>query len=216
MTEVELLDTFRRNLLPNIQDRLVQINSLRDLQTRVQQVEELTQNQSEVQHIWRSVPRVHKITAYPHASLDQNLVSNYSYPSVNLPHSVSEISYPSFNSYATPADSFAHTDQQCVPDDQRNFMCAMVASNVDRNQYTLCWNCRDMGHTLMDCTAQRNVFCYGCGKANVVNPQCPKCSLRFIQGNGRRNVRPMVQIQAGLRPDSQTFHLNSQQPPRPN
>lgn len=40
----------------------------------------------------------------------------------------------------------------------------------------LCWNCNATGHRYQDCTAERRVFCYGCGKPDTYKPSCMKCN----------------------------------------
>lgn len=44
----------------------------------------------------------------------------------------------------------------------------------------ICWNCDGTGHVYKDCTDERRIFCYGCGKKNVYRPNCSKCCK---QGN---------------------------------
>lgn len=38
-----------------------------------------------------------------------------------------------------------------------------------------CWNCQGKGHRYHDCSAERRVFCYGCGKPDTYRPSCNKC-----------------------------------------
>lgn len=58
-------------------------------------------------------------------------------------------------------------------------------ANNNRGEYKICWNCKDMGHTFMDCmTPVNRVFCFGCGADNTYKPQCPKCTA----GNEKRDV----------------------------
>lgn len=50
-----------------------------------------------------------------------------------------------------------------------------------------CWNCGQMGHSFIDCPSpNRRVFCFKCGRDNVVTPKCPKC-----QGNRQVNQSQM-------------------------
>lgn len=49
----------------------------------------------------------------------------------------------------------------------------------------VCWNCQNPGHGYRDCnSAQRNLFCFKCGKQNTVTPRCSNCRT----GNGRTNM----------------------------
>lgn len=49
----------------------------------------------------------------------------------------------------------------------------------------VCWNCKVPGHTFMDCpSTERSVFCYRCGRPNVITPNCPHCQGNLKQGVG--------------------------------
>lgn len=45
-----------------------------------------------------------------------------------------------------------------------------------------CWNCQQTGHSFVDCSLPRRLFCWRCGRDNVATRHCPKC-----QGNLARN-----------------------------
>lgn len=194
MGEVELMETLRRNLLPHIQDRLlfVPIHSIYELQARVHQVEEHSQRQLEVQHLRRPTHRIHEITANP--PLD-NFTPNYtpiSFPNLSYPPPPwcgADVRSNPFAAQIIPPESKLQWEEN-----QAN-LCALGAVE-DRNQFVVCWNCDEMGHTFIDCEAPRIIFCYGCGMKNFVRPQCPKCSFRAVQGNGRGSVRPTATSQA--------------------
>lgn len=84
-------------------------------------------------------------------------------PSSRMQRNVNEI-------YRPPEDYFVDN----LP--QENEEVAAVDSFI-------CWNCGETGHTFMDCESeQRNIFCYRCGKPDVISP---KCSCR--QGNLRKS-----------------------------
>lgn len=52
----------------------------------------------------------------------------------------------------------------------------IAAINMQRKQPVICWNCKQPGHVFMDCTAvERALFCYKCGRPNVITPRCPNC-----------------------------------------
>lgn len=39
-----------------------------------------------------------------------------------------------------------------------------------------CFNCRQPGHLWRDCRSRvRNIFCYKCGKADTLSPECENC-----------------------------------------
>lgn len=80
--------------------------------------------------------------------------------------------------------------------------------HVDAAEFIVCWNCKEMGHPFMDCTAPRTVFCYGCGTAEVYKPQCAKCNH---QGNAQRNIPVPGQryiLPANRRPDQNPPNRN--------
>lgn len=200
MSEQELLETLRRNMLPHIQDRLLflPIYTVCDLQGRVLQVEELAQRQLEVQHLRRLVPRIHEIQTLPH------LVDDYPIHSQNF--SVPPPSFGVTHNWSNPfAEQMNLPDQFIQSQDIGGTICA-IGAGEDQNQYLACWNCDELGHTYMDCTARRIIFCYGCGTKNVVRPQCIKCSLRDLQGNGRGSVRQNGNLQSQQRSCGQPLH----------
>lgn len=44
-----------------------------------------------------------------------------------------------------------------------------------------CFNCREAGHGLNDCSKPiKRIFCFGCGKENVLKPNCVKCLNRSL------------------------------------
>lgn len=55
----------------------------------------------------------------------------------------------------------------------------------DTSKYR-CYNCEMIGHSYIECTKERRIFCYRCGKVGYVTPNCPKC-----QSSG--NVRTTTQ-----------------------
>lgn len=48
-----------------------------------------------------------------------------------------------------------------------------------------CWNCGKEGHSYKDCSEEKRVFCYGCGRKDTYRPSCPNCSL---QENSKTDV----------------------------
>ena len=53
-----------------------------------------------------------------------------------------------------------------------------TAISVDEvGQNLTCWNCKKTGHGFQDCPEeQRRLFCFRCGRPEVVTPKCPTCS----------------------------------------
>lgn len=75
---------------------------------------------------------------------------------------------------------------------------ALQPTGPVRNDLTICWNCKDIGHAHAQCpVVQTRLFCYRCGTEGVVSKDCKQCAL-----NGGRNVMPA--------------QFRSQQPQRPN
>lgn len=73
----------------------------------------------------------------------------------------------------------------------------------NRNEYMVCWNCDDIGHSFGDCTSpDRKVFCYGCGTKNAYKPSCIQCNPGnakpggIVQGQSRSTPNPFNLIRA--------------------
>lgn len=192
MSEVELLDTLRRNMLSHLQDRLlfVPINSILGLQQRVRQIEELVQRQAEVQTARRPIGRIHELSvpvstfAAEHEDLTRQTEFSSGAGSDNNIEVLRNIELTPFNQLPPGFDAEEHSVQTFGDIGWIN------AIGNTANKEFCCWNCDASGHTYMDCPSRdRKIFCYGCGEKNVVRPHCPKCSIRLLQGNASRNVR---------------------------
>lgn len=209
MAAADLLDVVRRNMAPAYQDRLLfrPVDTLHELQELCQRVEEMWRSQNEVHQSRRPQPRVSEISA-----IDGRLGSSWMSHWPNQPPSSPWWPADAIHSSQPPPEaSFPpygfQSHQSCTPqqpnyfatdpsvanaaaaDEQYDWVCAMDATSK-RGEYSVCWNCDDLGHTFMDCTVARKVFCFGCGAKNVFRPRCPKCSVARVQGNGMRNGRP--------------------------
>lgn len=71
--------------------------------------------------------------------------------------------------------------------------------SINRNEYMVCWNCDDLGHSFTDCSSpDRKVFCYGCGTKNAYKPSCVKCNPGnmkpggIVQGQSRSTPNPFA------------------------
>lgn len=70
---------------------------------------------------------------------------------------------------------------------------------VDPNSKThlICWNCKDIGHSFFDCHHDlKHKFCFGCGKENVLKPNCYNCQKRKSE-----NLKPNVMYSRDARSD---------------
>lgn len=168
MTEQELVDILKRNMLPEHQYKLVfeQPPSVCVLQQRVLLLEGLAQqlrarnpSQSGVQHLGRIASFV------PTTKVELQTPSVAAISAVPL----------------EPSNPFACTSEQ-----EQFFVSAL---DKRRGQFEICWNCDEIGHSYMDCTAPRIVFCFGCGAKNTYRRNCARCSLSHPSGNDRRNGR---------------------------
>lgn len=72
-----------------------------------------------------------------------------------------------------------------------------LQSGMTRNDLTICWNCKEIGHPFTLCKSPRqHLFCFSCGMSGVVKASCHKCS-----GNSRKDVamaaagRPSIEMQ---------------------
>lgn len=235
MSDAELLETLRRNMLPALQDQLLFLPTATvfELQRRCKQIEELWQRQSEVQQARRASLKVHEIVG---ASVPYRQQVPDSWPEFsNSPMASAPVqSEASVRSIAQLAETVSpgpaevarqianpfHTatypeqagEHESGVEDQRYWLCAVESVANKRSEYTVCWNCDDLGHTFLDCTVVRRIFCYGCGTKNVFRPQCPKCSIAKLQGNGRRNGRQTGAPNAEQSPSGQPFRMMDRMP----
>lgn len=105
-------------------------------------------------------------------------------------------------------------------------VCEMKTSFPSRNSFRrdkpkssnglVCWNCHIPGHTFKDCELDKQgCFCYGCGKANVLKPQCPNCTKDYkrqpletqIQNVSTRTKESVQMVDAASNVDPDFFRL---------
>ncbi|KAI8126620.1 hypothetical protein CVS40_3406 [Lucilia cuprina] len=64
---------------------------------------------------------------------------------------------------------------ECSPENYEE-LAALNVNPQPRNSLITCWNCRQQGHVFMECPSmERTLFCYKCGRPNVITPRCPNC-----------------------------------------
>ena len=60
------------------------------------------------------------------------------------------------------------------------------SEQANQQQNFQCWNCKERGHGFFNCQKpQQEIFCYRCGRQNVVLSQCPHCQ----RGNCQQNAQ---------------------------
>lgn len=65
----------------------------------------------------------------------------------------------------------ASYETQAAPIDAREM--AQVSKSAESAP---CWNCGQTGHKFRKCQKKRRIFCFKCGKADVISAKCPDCS----------------------------------------
>lgn len=90
----------------------------------------------------------------------------------------------------SPKEALHHMYYKSNPDDDDLILNEEVEAlgnlRNDTSKYR-CWNCETVGHSFIECTRERRIFCYRCGKVGVITPNCPnpKCHA----GNGRSTAQ---------------------------
>lgn len=91
-----------------------------------------------------------------------------------------------------------------------------IQTGMSRADQTVCWNCKDIGHSFMQCRVpQKQRFCYSCGMSNVVKADCPKCSGNVqrdgaMAGSSRPPQTPPIRIARHGQPESNPFKPTTQ------
>lgn len=80
------------------------------------------------------------------------------------------------------------TEEYQRPNETENNEVAAINLKNPNNQMAkaiiICWNCRQNGHVFMDCPSnERAIFCYKCGKPDVISPNCVNCRNRNFHRN---------------------------------
>lgn len=96
-------------------------------------------------------------------------------------------------------------EQYEYPEENYEELAAMRINNNNSQQRRnplICWNCKEEGHVFMDCPiTERTLFCYRCGKPDVISPKCPNCKGRYFQrgevtaGDHRSTENPPMNLQ---------------------
>lgn len=69
---------------------------------------------------------------------------------------------------------------------QNNFSNKNV--NASALSSSVCWNCDRPGHLYSRCFKKRMIFCFGCGKKNIVKSKCDVCMSKNVQEAGGKSL----------------------------
>lgn len=82
--------------------------------------------------------------------------------------------------YRKPASNYYTANQSVARIEANDVPSSYSADNISSSA-VLCWNCGKQGHRFKKCSIPRKIFCFKCGKGDVVASNCPNC-----QKNGKR------------------------------
>lgn len=191
-SEVELIEIMRENMNPALRNvtlnfRVISIEELRALCQRY----EILWSQSG--HDPRSINDGTGRKNIAELDVPFNTTPNYSY-SKNIPEELQP----------TVSSSY-----------EQNISFDSTLSAVSKG--LSCWNCKANSHTFFDCPQeQMQVFCFGCGQANVRRPNCLRCNKspenRQTNTLRSREVRSIPIITAPNPQKFQTVATNTEPP----
>lgn len=180
--EINQLRLIMRNLLPYYQQQLVlrQPCSISELKNLCRILED-TRIRSE---LFQGPPQCNASTLEPELAYISNtcLVKggyNHFNRHQNLGNKVNKVHTNEINIRSIPESLLSPNADNSVNssnlEDHTN-----VNPNVDALNLasTKCWNCNEMGHTYHNCKLKRDVFCFGCGKKNIIRPKCIVCKSK--------------------------------------
>lgn len=105
--------------------------------------------------------------------------------------------------------SYEHGQQwQYNEEDNQHQTIEALNYRDNRNDLTVCWNCRDLGHVFTQCNQpQTTIFCWSCGLSGVMRPQCPKCTGNAKKDATLGTARPSPAIPPQVMRRNQTSQL---------
>lgn len=78
-----------------------------------------------------------------------------------------------------PRPIFRQTDHAVDASSETELQQELLQEDFEIDAINLtCWYCKASGHRYQECTAERRVFCYGCGRADTYKPKCTYCSSK--------------------------------------
>lgn len=100
------------------------------------------------------------------------------------PAKVAEVEYSGYQQLRQVEPNHQYIEER-EQEQHLNQTVEEVHSVKPRNEYMICWNCKELGHLFTQCERQQlSVFCFSCGMSGIMRPQCPKCT-----GNGWKDAR---------------------------
>lgn len=179
LPEIQLMRTIRHNMSTELQDKTLHLrfNSIEELRSMCASYENLWAKHSHRSHtnnsnvsLPRRPPTIHEIST--NNSEINNLHEGVNQMSIGINE----------NEEASPISSVS----------------ALTRSNGNQNSkpislaYTMCHNCKDMGHYFKDCPKEvSKEFCFGCRPTEIRLPFCSDCS-KLIDLNKLPNVMASV------------------------
>jgi hypothetical protein len=161
VAEFVLLKLIIRNLLPYYQQQLSlrQPMSILELKTLCRMIED-TKIRSEK---FQSPPLCNANTLEPELAFKKPFLKYAQKTNISL--------LDSTNEHSNNGLQRNHSYQNNLVQDKLNSI----------NSKIRCYNCDEFGHTYQKCTKKKNIFCYTCGKKNVIKPKCSDCQSKNPQ-----------------------------------
>ena len=165
-----------RNLLPYYQQQLSlrQPVSILELKTLCRMIED-TKIRSEK---YQSPPLCNANTLEPELAFKKPFLKHFQKTNISLLDTSNEHSNNSQNNCLQPNFS----NQNSLLQDNLNSI----------NSKIKCYNCDEFGHAYQKCTQKKNIFCYTCGKKNVIKPKCPSCQLKNPQTTAQVSAESVI------------------------
>lgn len=192
--ETELLEIIRENMSPALQNVTVahRITSIEALRSLCLKFETLWTGGVKYSSTGDSLP-TRRLSAVKTNDIHKENESNAGHHlcSCILSQNVKEVE-PRYNTSHPEAVLLEESSSSSINLIQPSI--STIAPNSKTDQHPdptlklICWNCRDMGHRYQDCQLTLlHIFCFGCGLAGYIKPQCPNCLSRY-SGKGKPSV----------------------------
>lgn len=135
---------------------------------------ELVQRCVNAEHTWR------RLGAIPSGHIQGRSVHEIQFPTEYPTQTQIQYRYPEQVPSPSPINDIPNPS---------NYLDAMNRPQPYTVNSMRCWNCSGQ-HRFQECDIPiRSIFCFGCGKKDVLKPNCPICKSRS-QGNRTEGMRP--------------------------